>query len=498
MGLSESTQRIPSGWVDSGAATADEQIKLTFWVKLSHTHELQDILHRVSDPDSPEYGHYLSKAQVDAITRPSDDNVAAVKAALSGFEVHTSNDNAIMWAKAPVGDAQRLLGGRFVRFCHVGLQGSDKQLCVLRNPTAQVPVALRSACDIISPVDDPFPPSEPLPGPIVSPDGTHDPDKTNMHPVSFVVSESSEEANNAKAGCCFSVGFGARMIPCCLQTKHVSNVTACLVQHRMGGNSGYSEGECPSSAAEAADLIEKSSHLVAQKDRAIVQNGSRQDGAVAQNVKVVSSRAGCCYSFGYGSMMRPCCLETKRVDNVDRCKAEQRVGGASGFTEGDCPASATEASHLFSSMGHRQTSHPTEAEAVAEGSSRSATEGCCFSFGWVDLMKPCCLQTRGASNVAACSRASRLGGTSSFTPGKCPATAAEAAQIAKRQGKLGTQAVAKAPVAQSTSSVSFTNPVVIAACAVFIISLLGGAVVTAARQRPDWRRTPFLGTDGAE
>merc|ERR1712216_963425 len=40
--------------------------------------------------------------------------------------------------------------------------------------------------------------------------------------------------------------------------------------------------------------------------------------------------AGCCFSFGYGSLMKPCCLETERTSDVSTCRRAQGViGGGS-------------------------------------------------------------------------------------------------------------------------------------------------------------------------
>merc|ERR1712192_88822 len=59
-------------------------------------------------------------------------------------------------------------------------------------------------------------------------------------------------------GCCFSYGYGAMMAPCCLQTKEVADVASCEVEQRHGGAYGYSKGECPASAEEAADIVASS------------------------------------------------------------------------------------------------------------------------------------------------------------------------------------------------------------------------------------------------
>merc|ERR1711924_92984 len=116
---------------------------------------------------------------------------------------------------------------------------------VLRNPTAQVPAYLRSACDIISPVDDAFPPLDPLPGPIIEP-------VAHKQPPLFMSLATKEDQ---KAGCCFSLGYGAMDRPCCLETTRVNDKSSCQAANRIGGASGFVDGACPASAQEAADLI---------------------------------------------------------------------------------------------------------------------------------------------------------------------------------------------------------------------------------------------------
>lgn len=142
-------------------ASQETLVELRFWVKQTHLDALQTALDRVSNPNSPDYGHYLSKAQVDALTAPTRQDVATVEEALHGVAVHKSSDGALISAEVSVGVAERILGGTFVYFCHSGGDSS----CVLRNPSAQVPQALQAACDFISPLEDPLPPAHP--GPII-------------------------------------------------------------------------------------------------------------------------------------------------------------------------------------------------------------------------------------------------------------------------------------------------------------------------------------------
>merc|ERR1711907_480957 len=68
--------------------------------------------------------------------------------------------------------------------------------------------------------------------------------------------------------------------------------------------------------------------------------------AMAETQESVSA-TGCCFSIGYGAMMKPCCLTTKKGVLRSKCPPHGRVGGAQGFTLGACPTSADAAKLLI-------------------------------------------------------------------------------------------------------------------------------------------------------
>jgi len=114
--------------------------------------------------------------------------------------------------------------------------------------------------------------------------------------------------------------------------------------------------------------------------------------------------AGCCYSFGYGDMMKPCCLKTSSAGR-EECSTGARFGGATGFTEGTCPASAEAADEAF--------------KAGLKASSPSSPSGCCFAIGYGAMMKPCCLSTRAEVKKETCGGSDKdmVGGNSGFKLG---------------------------------------------------------------------------------
>lgn len=466
------------GWKESSASKPDDHVKLGFWVKLTHTHELKQLLDQVSDPKSPQYGHYLSKAQVDAMTRPTRDHVAAVKSALEGSKVEIEGDGAVISADVSVSFAERLLGGKFRFFCHSSADESNKKICVLRNPTAQVPAALRDACDIISPIDDPFPPVNPLPGPIIS----------NAGAGQSAVMSGFVQAAQPTAGCCFSFGYGAMMIPCCLKTTAVADVTTCNAGKRMGGSSSFSVGQCPASAQDAAALVSKHSGPAAHT--ALTAKLSQSKPALQTALAThQGGSAGCCYSFGLGAMMKPCCLEATPVSDVASCQADNdRLGGTSGTTLGSCPESAAEAAGLQS-----------RAAAATGLQAKAAAAGCCFSFGFGDMMKPCCLEATSVSDVATCNVGQRMGGASGYSLGKCPANAKEAAEINTKRREHSERAslvVGATAIDSSTApdNAPSGNYVMMAVGAAACFGLVG--VVVAAKRRSSGSGNTALLGDG--
>lgn len=272
-----------NGWKQYRDARSDEEVELSFWVKQTNLDMLQKKLEQVSDPNSPDYGHYLSKEQVDALTAPRQQDLDVVEQALRGHSFHKSSSGVIT-STVPVRFASELLGGKFVYFC---CNESNVHTCALRNPTANVPKALRAACDIITPLDNPLPP-------------VRSPTLTVSQPT----------------GCCFSIGYEALMKPCCLETQIVLRKDKCSFtnQSLLGGSHGYRDGTCPRTVEEAATLLAAPAHV-----------------------------EGCCFSIGYGALLKPCCLSANHVSDKSECNTESRMGGQTGFKTGSCPSTASEA-----------------------------------------------------------------------------------------------------------------------------------------------------------
>ncbi|MGH0162167.1 UNVERIFIED_CONTAM: hypothetical protein FKN15_042259 [Acipenser sinensis] len=58
--------------MDAGRVAASDQVQLTFALKQRNVRELRELLGRVSDPDSPQYGKHLSLEQLSSMVQPSE------------------------------------------------------------------------------------------------------------------------------------------------------------------------------------------------------------------------------------------------------------------------------------------------------------------------------------------------------------------------------------------------------------------------------------------
>ncbi|XP_071383867.1 tripeptidyl-peptidase 1 [Centroberyx affinis] len=63
---------VPQDWADVGRVRPSEQLELTFALKQQNVELLEETLRLVSDPDSAQYGKYLSLEEVSALVRPSE------------------------------------------------------------------------------------------------------------------------------------------------------------------------------------------------------------------------------------------------------------------------------------------------------------------------------------------------------------------------------------------------------------------------------------------
>lgn len=106
--------RLPS------AVPGAQEVRFLVGLKLRNVDALERSFWAAAEPDSPLYGAFWSKAQVDALTRPSESAASAVRDWLSTFATSVRGTEAGEWfeVRASVAAAGRALGTEFAFFRH--------------------------------------------------------------------------------------------------------------------------------------------------------------------------------------------------------------------------------------------------------------------------------------------------------------------------------------------------------------------------------------------
>ncbi|XP_070605501.1 tripeptidyl-peptidase 1 [Erythrolamprus reginae] len=112
--------RIPDGWVPLGRVAPAERLSLTFALRQRNVKRLSELVRRVSSPDSPDYGHFLSLGELRSLLSPSPLTLRSVEKRLAAHGVHdcetvSTLDFLQCWVLAST--AERLLpGAQFHRY----------------------------------------------------------------------------------------------------------------------------------------------------------------------------------------------------------------------------------------------------------------------------------------------------------------------------------------------------------------------------------------------
>lgn len=78
--LFEKLKQLPKQWVSNGRADTGATIKAQIALKQTNIKGLQEKLVDISNPDSPNYGKWLSQEEIAAYSAPADGHADAVKA----------------------------------------------------------------------------------------------------------------------------------------------------------------------------------------------------------------------------------------------------------------------------------------------------------------------------------------------------------------------------------------------------------------------------------
>jgi tripeptidyl-peptidase-1 len=149
---------------DNKATNLDDEDKgrlMEFHICIKHQNfeTLVDILMKVSDPTSSDYGKHLSLREVNEIIAPTQESIDAVLNWLSDNNVPFSNifptaNHDMLKVFLTIGEAEKLLNARFQRFIHL-----DTKSIVTRTLKYTLPESVADFIDVIGPTTR-FPPTQ--------------------------------------------------------------------------------------------------------------------------------------------------------------------------------------------------------------------------------------------------------------------------------------------------------------------------------------------------
>ncbi|KDR74659.1 hypothetical protein GALMADRAFT_123401 [Galerina marginata CBS 339.88] len=123
--LHERRSHVPSGWSLVRRFDPSEVLPLRFGLKQSNMDKLEDFLHDVSHPDSPNYGQHWTPARIAETFAPSTETVDTVHswlvgAGLDASRLRVSPSKAWIQVNATVEEAEHLLKTEYNVYKHEG------------------------------------------------------------------------------------------------------------------------------------------------------------------------------------------------------------------------------------------------------------------------------------------------------------------------------------------------------------------------------------------
>lgn len=139
---------LPASWKASGPVKKEAQIHAQIGLKQRNIDQLQAKLLDISDPDSENYGRWMSKEEIDELTAPSPAKVLAVKAWLAAHGITETKQPSADWIEFTVSIAkmESLLNAKYEMFSH-----ETQGISVARTQQYSVPEILHDAIDLITP-----------------------------------------------------------------------------------------------------------------------------------------------------------------------------------------------------------------------------------------------------------------------------------------------------------------------------------------------------------
>ncbi|KAM8976815.1 tripeptidyl-peptidase 1 [Pelodytes ibericus] len=116
----EQSLRIPEGWTNVGRIGWNEDISLILALRQQHLDKLENLVDQVSNPRSPNYGHYLSLEKLTSLIQPSSETLITVRRWLEKHGVqncHMVQTQDFLQCQTQASIAESLLpGAQFHRY----------------------------------------------------------------------------------------------------------------------------------------------------------------------------------------------------------------------------------------------------------------------------------------------------------------------------------------------------------------------------------------------
>lgn len=159
--ISHTAPKLTSSWSVLSDNLADSEVSFTLSIREAESgiRKIHEVVKLVSDPMSTEYGHFLSSAQIEEITRPSKEDIVTVTSWLDAAGVgYTVSDNRDVHVVASVSQASTLLDTKFQL-----LNNYETNTQLVRASDFNLPAHIQKAVGAVFGLHGlPLPPASPL------------------------------------------------------------------------------------------------------------------------------------------------------------------------------------------------------------------------------------------------------------------------------------------------------------------------------------------------
>ncbi|KAF7323341.1 Subtilisin-like protein [Mycena chlorophos] len=214
--LHERRDVVPAGFVSRGPASATDVVKLRINLVQNNLAGLESALLDAAVPTSSKYGQWLSREEVEAFAKPTDETTAAVSQWLSENGIESSAVTpAGDWISisVPVAKANEIFGADFTVFTHTN-SGTD----YIRTLEYSIPETLQSHIKVVTPTTS-------FTGPRRSGPTIKTVQSRNVHP-----------SRASSAASCSST-----MTPTCLQSLYQIPLTPATNKTNVIGVAGFDD-----------------------------------------------------------------------------------------------------------------------------------------------------------------------------------------------------------------------------------------------------------------